>query len=484
VTIQDVLRVLREQWLVVVLVVVVGTGAALGAHLVTPPEYTARLTLYVSAQDGDDSTVAAYQGAELSRERVTSYVRLVDSRRVASEVAARLGLGVRPEQLTDRISAASAVDSVLIDVDVRDGSAQSAATVANTVGDVFVGLVDELERPIGPDGRQAVAVRVVQPAVPPAEPSSIGLAFALVLGLLVGLAAGVTIALARAALDTSVRSASALRSAAGAPNLGTVAHDSKIPRRPLTMHDDPRSPRAEAFRQLRTNLQFVHVDNPPKVILVTSSMPAEGKTTTVTNLAIALASGGSRVLLVEGDLRRPKLADLLGVERAVGLTSVLVGRLPVEEVVQPWGGGLLDVLASGPLPPNPSELLASGQMQSLLERLRREYDVVLIDSPPLLPVADAAAVAPAADGVLLVCRYRQTSRGQVEASAAALRAVSARLLGTVFTMVPGRRRRTSENYYSYYRTDVAVEPVDQGVDLRPAVPGADADNRHSMAGER
>jgi non-specific protein-tyrosine kinase len=473
VTIHDYVRVLREQWLAVVLAVLLGLGAAVAAYLVRPPEYTARLTMYVSSQ-GVDSTLSAYQGAQLSQQRVTSYVELVSGRRVAEDVVDRLRLDVDPDELAERITATSELDSVLIDVSVQDTSAQAAAEVANTVGQVFTVLVDELERPVEPDVPQPVAVRVVQPAAVPTEPSSIGLPMALALGFVAGLAIGVAAALTRNALDTSVKSPELLRQASGAPNLGTIAHDPQVPRRPLTVHEDPQSPRAEAFRQLRTNLQFVDVDNPRKVIVVTSSMPTEGKTTTVTNLAIALASAGTRVLLIEGDLRRPKVADLLGLERVVGLTSVLSGRVEVDEVIQPWGGGLFDVLASGPLPPNPSELLASQQMEGLLGELRRTYDVVLIDTPPLLPVTDAAAVAPATDGVLLVCRFRQTSRLQVESAADALRAVGAPLLGTVFTMVPSSGPRAYAQYNAYYRTEHPIVPADAPDAVEPAADAVDA----------
>ncbi len=172
--------------------------------------------------------------------------------------------------------------------------------------------------------------------------------------------------------------------------------------------------------------------------------------------AIALASAGQRVLAIEADLRRPKLADLLGVERSIGLTSTLAGQVTVQEAIQHWSGGVFDVLASGPLPPNPSELLASRQMQTLLDELRGEYDVILIDTPPLLPVTDAAALAPATDGALLVCRFKDTSRDQIRDSVGALEAVSASLLGTVFTMVPSTGPRAYGQYNSYYRTEQSV----------------------------
>ena len=138
------------------------------------------------------------------------------------------------------------------------------------------------------------AVRVVEPAAVPTTPSSTGLPVTLVLGLLGGAAVGVGLALARNAMDTSIKSVEQLRNAAGAPNLGTIAYDTKIPKQPLTVHEAPQSPRAEAFRQLRTNLQYVDVDSPCKVIVLTSALPGEGKTTSVCNLAIAMAAAESR----------------------------------------------------------------------------------------------------------------------------------------------------------------------------------------------
>lgn len=457
-TVQDYLRVLREQWLIVVSAVVVALVAAGAVWFLRPPEYTAQFTMYVSAQAADTAETA-FQGAQLSQQRVTSYVELVSSTRVSREVIEKLGLTGTPEEVAQQITASSTLDSVLIDVAVTGRSPEQVAAMANTVGDVFTGLVDELERPATRGAVPPVAVRVVQPATVPTAPSSTGLPVTLALGLLAGLAVGVGGALARNALDTSLKSLEQLRGAANAPNLGAIAYDSDVPKRPLTVHEEPQSPRTEAFRQLRTNLQFVDVDNPHKVIVVTSSLPGEGKTTTLCNLAIALASAGSKVLVIEGDLRRPKIADLLGLERAVGLTSILAGRVRVEQAVQPWAGGAFDVLASGPLPPNPSELLGSQHMKVVLTELRAQYDVVLIDSPPLLPVTDAAAVAPATDGAILVCRFKETTRDQVTAAVEALDAVSARVLGTVFTMVPNTGPRAYAQYNAYYRTDQPIMPA-------------------------
>jgi succinoglycan biosynthesis transport protein ExoP len=449
VSVRDCLRVLREQWIVIGFVVLLAAAGAGATWWLRPPEYTAQLTFYVSAQ-AVDTTNAAYQGSLLSQQRVSSYVELVTNPRVSQEVVRRLGLAASPEAVAERITATSAADSVLIDVLVVDRSPQQAADVANAVGTAFPELVAELERPSVPDGVPPVAVRVVQPASVPTAPSSISLPVTLALGVLAGAAAGAGIGLARKAVDTTIRLPEDLRAATEAPNLGTIGYDPEVPRRPLTVHVDPRSPRAEAFRQLRTNLQFVDVDQPHKVILVTSSLPGEGKTTSLCNLAIATAAADARVLVVEADLRRPRVVELFGLDGSAGLTNILTGRAGFEDVVQPWAGGPLDVLASGPLPPNPSELLASRQMGTLLSELRGRYDLVLVDSPPLLPVTDAAAVAPATDGALLVCRFKHTTREQVGRAVEALAAVSAPVLGSVLTMVPSSGPWAYAEYDAYY----------------------------------
>jgi capsular exopolysaccharide synthesis family protein len=278
----------------------------------------------------------------------------------------------------------------------------------------------------------------------------------LALGLLGGLMIGAGAALARHLLDTTVTSADQLTALAEAPNLTTIGYARAVRRRPLTVHELPDAPRAEAFRQLRTNLRFVDLDNHHKVIVVTSPLPAEGTTTTTLNLAIALASGGEKVLVVEADLRRPDAARLLGLASTVGLTSVLTYGVPLDQAIQPWRDGV-DLLASGPLPPNPAELLGSMHMAALLAEVGSWYDTVLVDTPPLLPVTDAAAIAPAADGVLLVTRFRKTTREQVAAAVAAISSVSVPLLGTVLNMVPRRGPRACARYHTYYASHPSPE---------------------------
>jgi capsular exopolysaccharide synthesis family protein len=238
----------------------------------------------------------------------------------------------------------------------------------------------------------------------------------------------------------------------GVPVLATVPHDPRARTAPLIIEGSVRSTRAEALRQLRTNLRFVDVDQPTRAMAITSACPGEGKSTTACNLAIVLAEAGKRVVLVDADLRRPRLAEYLDLEGAIGLTNVLAGQIRVETALQHWGSTGVFVLASGSIPPNPSELLGSRNMADLVAALSAAFDVVIIDTPPLLPVTDAAVLATAVDGTLLVTRHGHTTTSQARQAAEALRAVEGRVLGTVLNMVPGRRAQT----YSYYDASIAT----------------------------
>lgn len=272
-TLQDFLRVLRERWLIIL--AFVGLAAIAGGIFwyLQPKQYTSNLALYVSAQSAD-STTAAYHGAQLSKQRVTSYLSLIESDRVMGEVIADLGLPMTAEALAKQVTVSSKANSVLIDVAVTDESPQGAADIANSVGRVFPNLVSELERPTASNGVPPVVVRVVQPAAAPDAPSSASLSAILALGVLVGLSLGVGAAIARSALDRSIKSAAQLEDVAGVANLGMVAVDPNMEKRPLIVLDDPRWAMEEAFLQLRTNLQFVDMDHPRNAVTVTSALPA------------------------------------------------------------------------------------------------------------------------------------------------------------------------------------------------------------------
>ena len=183
--------------------------------------------------------------------------------------------------------------------------------------------------------------------------------------------------------------------------------------------------------------------------MVASAVPSEGKTTLVLNLSLALADIGHRVVIVEADLRRPKLSTYLGLVGGVGLTNVLAGTAELDDVVQRYGDDEVFVLASGPTPPNPGELLASSHMQALIGKLRGQYDFVLVDVPPLLPVADASGLAAHMDGVLMSVRYGTTRKEQLHQAAATITRVGGRTLGVVLNIVPSKARTAAAYGYDY-----------------------------------
>ena len=469
---RDYVRVLRKRWKLVALCTLLAIGAAAAITWHTTPLYKASTQLFVAAHDNASDANSLNAGGQFTQQRVQSYADIVNSATVAEAVARDLGPGRTAGQIANEVSASAPLNTVLINVSVTDPNAKWAQAIANSVSDQFATYAADLETPTGA-ATSPVRVTVVKRAGLPSSPVSPRKALNLILGLLVGLAIGVGGAVLRETLDTSIKDPEQLQRDLDLPTLGAIAYDSEAPKRPLIVHVDPKSSRAEAFRQLRTNLQFVNIDAAPRSIVVTSSIPEEGKTTTTANLAIALAQSGIRVLLVEGDLRRPKMADYLGIEGAVGLTNVLIGRVSLQDAVQPWGpDALLHVLPSGPTPPNPSELLGSQGMAELIHELEGNYDLVLIDAPPLLPVTDAAVLAALASGVVVVARYGHTKREQLSRAIESLRAVGVAVYGAVLTMTPVRG--PDSYYYGYgYRYDEKKAKAAERIDLvRPVARAA------------
>lgn len=457
---RDYLRILRARWRLILLCTLLAVGAAAVATFAVTPIYSAQAQLFVSTSQGDAGSAGGLaQGSQFAQQRVKSYADIIDSPTVTEDVVQDLGLPVSARALESQIEASAPLDTVLINVDVTDESPEQAQAIANAVAVRFTEVADDLETPDGA-ASSPVKVSVVRSADLPQAPVSPRPLLNLALGLLVGLAVGVGAAVLRETLDTSIKGVQDVQEGLGLAPLGIIGYDSDSAKRPLIVHLDPQSTRAEAFRQLRTNLQFVNVGKPPRSIVVTSSVPGEGKTTTTCNLAIALAQAGVRVVLVEGDLRRPKVAEYLGIEGAIGVTDVLIGRASLADVVQPWGTGSLRVLASGPTPPNPSELLGSQEMQELLASLEAQSDLVLIDAPPLLPVTDAALLAKHATGSILVVRAAQTTKEQAGRALDILRAVDAHVYGAVLNRVPTKGPDAYK--YGYYGYGYGpTESVDQ-----------------------
>lgn len=433
----DYVRILRKRWLSVLVITLLGLAAAAAATLLATPQYQATTQLFVSTQSGDSGS-DLLQGGNFAQARVQSYADIATSQTVLAPVISSLDLATTPSALARRVEAVAPSGTVLIDITVTDPSPERAAAIADAVTSSLTDVVGRLEQPLGGTTQPPVRISRTADAAVPSTPSSPHQVLNLAVGLLLGLGGGVVLVVLREVLDTRLRSEEDL-AALSVPLLAGIPRDEAARGRPLAVVDDPHGPLAESYRHLRTNLQFTTASSGAKSVLVTSTLESEGKSTTAVNLALALADAGARVVLVDADLRRPALARYLGLEGGVGLTTVLVGRAHVDDVLQPWGTtSRLLVLPAGQVPPNPSELLGSEQMTKLVRELEGRFDIVVIDGAPLLPVTDSAVLAEVAGGVLLVVRSGSTRRPLVARALAALTAVDAKVLGVALTMLPTR----------------------------------------------
>lgn len=438
-------NVLRRRWAVIVCTALVGALAAFGWAWSTPPSYTATAKVYVSLNTGD-STSDLLQGSTYVKNLIESYAALTDMPVVLDPVAADLGPEWTGRELAAAVSADSPLNTSIIEIKVDDGVPERAARIANAVAQQLSTTVVDLS-PATPTGEQAIAVTVVSSAEVPQYPSAPRTRLLTAAGGAAGLALSVVLVLLWAVLDTRIRSAQELEMVSeGTALLGSIPVVKRKAARVPATHD-PLSTRAEAYRRVQTNLSFVDVTTPARVLVVTSSIPAEGKSTTAINLASTFAESGSRVLLIDSDMRRPSIAAALGLEEAAGLTTALVGRSTMADLVQRYGPGGLDVLPLGPMPPNPHQLIASDATRALIAAARAAYDVVIIDAPPLLPVSDAAVLSTMADGVVVVAGARRVRRQQLTQALRALAGVEARVLGFIMTFAP--RSGPGGTYYGY-----------------------------------
>ncbi|MBP2411587.1 capsular exopolysaccharide synthesis family protein [Arthrobacter stackebrandtii] len=426
---------------------------------------------YVSVPGGDNMG-SALAGDNLAKSKATSYASFASSRPVAESVIGALKLDIAPDELLTQVTVTAAKDTAQIKIEASADTAQQAQALANAWVVSLAEQVKILESAPNPADPNAVPLDSIIKVVPlgdaplPSAPSSPNKKMTLVIGALAGLIAGVAYALIRNHLDRRIRSVEMVEKATGASVVGTIPVDERlrgsrhVVESGVIDHSSTEGyAMSEALRELRTNLHYMNVDNPPRVIVITSSVPGEGKSTIAANLAVTIAATGQRVILIDGDLRRPVVAEFFGLAGGGGLTDILSGQATLNDVLQVYRPvPTLAVLGAGRIPPNPSELLGSMAMKRLLERLSEDA-VVLIDAPPLLPVTDAAILARSTDGALVVAGAGKTSIDELVKAVASLEKVSAPLLGAVLNRVPTTGSQAAGyGYYGkgyYYHQDAA-----------------------------
>lgn len=407
----------RHVWLVVV-PVVLAAAVALVLSLLSTPMYRATAEVLVAGTADGVERVVATELVVASGSELRSEVRAV--------------VGAAPELSVD-----AAGDADVLAFTASSTNADNAAAAANAYAGVYV--------------ERAPGTEVVDRAVTPADPYEPNVVRSVLLAALAGLAIGVVAALLVAWRDTAVRSARQLTKITGAANLAVIPRHPLGEERPddVAVLRDPNSIESEAYRTLRTVLDFVAQDRPFTVLLVTSPRPGEGKSSVAANLAAVVAQAGRRVVLVDGDLRRPQVHRLFVTGNEVGLSSVLTGEAPLQQCVQRLDRDRnVALLTGGPPPPDPAELLSHERLRLTLESLAGASDLVVVDAPPVLPVADPIILAQVADVTLLVATAGLSDRREWAETLDRLRKVDADVVGTVLLRPDSRVHATPSYRYA------------------------------------
>lgn len=401
-TVTNIVQILRRNWRLIIAIALATLAVVAGVSFLMPKEYEADSQVFVSVNSGTDLT-SLTQGSDFSQQRIKSYVVLVTARPILEEVIKQLNLPISAEELKEKITVESEPETVLLRIAARDRDPELAAKIVDVLTRTFMSSAEELEQQTSA-GVPAVSISLVEKAEAPTEPVSPDIVRNCVYGLVIGIVLGLFGAYLRTVLDTRIRSASDSSEAIASPLLVRIPEDSEAASNPELLVDGKTNGFAEALRLLCTRLRFVAVDSPGKVLTVTSVEPGEGKSTMAIHLAAAAGESGLSVLLIDGDLRRPRLASSLGLEPAVGLSTLLSNQSCLSDSIQSFGSSDIDVLASGVLPPNPSEMLSSDAMRVFLDEIRRSYDLTIIDTSPASYTADAAILSRQTDGFVFVVR--------------------------------------------------------------------------------
>lgn len=440
----------RRWWWLLLLTTILGGATAWGVSQVVTPTYRATATLLVvQQQDEGNIGIADLQASE---RLANTFTRLVTVRSVLTEAIERGGLTLTPEELEERLSVSSPPTTQLLEITAEASDPEAARDIANVVGEAFIASNE------ASIGTRPGVVSIVERAEAPLQPSAPSPSFNALVGAFLAILATAAIVAMVEYLDDTVKSDEAVDQITGLPVVGYVNQFARPdkPGEQLRAGLDPHSREAEAYRSMRTNITFSMsgATEGPKRVLITSAGPGEGKSTTAANLAVVFGLAGSRVLLVDADLRRPAQHRIFGIPNTSGLTSLLANSgVRLEQAIQRTAHERVWLLPSGPVPANPSELLGSGHTEELLTAIEQHFDVVILDAPPVLAVTDPAVLSSFATASVLVVHHAKTRSEELKTAVQRLAVAGKPIAGVVLNRVS---KSQPGYYYQEYRTRQTV----------------------------
>lgn len=447
------LKTLRKGWFFVAIGALLGAVIAYTLSLLVTPQYQASAALYVSSSVDENSSSSAYQGSLASEQRVASYTKLAESFVVLQQAIQAEGINLDVRAARESVTAAATPDTVLMSVRARNSDPEVAERLANGVAEALAGYVAQLETPPGGTA-PVVRLSVISPASASDSPVAPQTSRYVLAGVALGVVLGLLALFVRTRFSDRIRESEDIREGVGLPVLADISADPKLRESPILDFSSGWSRSAESFRKLRTNVSFADVDNPSRIILVTSPVAGEGKTTTALNLGAVMAEAGKKVLVVDADLRRPQIGQRTMINGHVGLTDWLRGDAELSDVIVESAIENLSLLASGQCPPNPSELLDSRKLGDGLQQLSKSFDYVIIDSPPVLPVTDSVVLAKNASAVVLVVRAGESRIRNLSAALSELSMADTEVIGVVITDSKSQDKST---YYYYLGTQTPAQ---------------------------
>lgn len=441
----------KHFWFIVIITVAAGLFSFSASKYLITPEYQSTAALIVNVND-NTSALVTYDDVTLSQKLVDTYVVILKNYTLLNKVIQKLGLNMSAASLAGNITVNTVSTTEILEITVQDTNALRAKTIVDTIVNL---APEEITRTV-----KAGSVEVISPAQVNNSPVSPNMKKNTLIGFLLGLLFSCSIAFILEILNNKFKTDDDVAEKLGYNVIGTIPNYRKIRGKrlgsksdePVVMLEKPPLQVAEAYHALRTNLEFLTHDKSIKKIIVTSSVAGEGKTTVAVNLAISLGQSGYKVLIMDLDLRKPSVSRLLRLKEIndKGVTMVLNGKsTPADSVINTENLSV-GVMPSGPIPPNPNDLIRSNAMKNLLKELEGRYDYIIFDTPPVLSAADAISFSPMTDGILFVLKQNQTTFGTAVNARKSLAQVNANILGCILNDYDAA---STDEYYSYYRKD-------------------------------